>query len=523
MDEKWDDLKKPVRDAEKGNQLNTFPELSIAFWRWSIWKMFESENAPKRGVIAFISNRKYLTGWPYAGLRKMMRERFDRIEIIDLRGDVRRGARGDIERDQGVFNIQVGTCITLAIADGSKAEGTLADVIYNDAWMHEHVSRRAKLDWMLEGEEAGVLPDSVNVERNALEDMRPLPFMNGDLISVREAFSFAKSGMKSGNDDALVGFDRIKLRKSVEEFIKDKITTYIDARETYYSYRPLDRRWFYNDPTLLNRRGPQMQSVWGDNNVGLYALPAATGEGPAVWCHGLLPDYHALRGNNGGYAFPLYDRRPGHGPFNLNADLIAALELAYGSTVEPEAVFDAILCLLSASSYTTRFAEDLEDVFPHVPFPAARTLFDEAAKLGAEIRAVETFARAPAASVMKGLAMNETAATGPLASVTYEDGTIALCADGSGKITGIPEPVWSFAVSGYRVLQRWISAREGQVIDAEFVPQLRDVAGRIAELIDLFASADSILLRTLADPLSRAALSLAALNSAPVEPAAADE
>lgn len=64
MDEVWDDLKKPVREAGKGGQLNTFPEFSVAFWRWAMWKLFEAENAPKKGVIAFITNRKYLTGWP---------------------------------------------------------------------------------------------------------------------------------------------------------------------------------------------------------------------------------------------------------------------------------------------------------------------------------------------------------------------------------------------------------------------------------------------------------------------------
>jgi predicted helicase len=72
LDHIWDDLKQPVRNAGQGGQLNTFPELSVAFWRWAIWKIFEAENAPRRGVIAFISNRKYLTGWPYAGLRKMI-------------------------------------------------------------------------------------------------------------------------------------------------------------------------------------------------------------------------------------------------------------------------------------------------------------------------------------------------------------------------------------------------------------------------------------------------------------------
>ena len=104
LDGVWDDLKEPVRRAGHGNQLNTFPELSVAFWRWAIWKLFEAENAPRRGVVAFITNRKFLTGWPYAGLRSMMRRRFDRIEIIDLRGD-RRGGRAGVDGDQGVFNI----------------------------------------------------------------------------------------------------------------------------------------------------------------------------------------------------------------------------------------------------------------------------------------------------------------------------------------------------------------------------------------------------------------------------------
>jgi hypothetical protein len=35
LDGVWDDLKEPVRRAGHGNQLNTFPELSVAFWRWA--------------------------------------------------------------------------------------------------------------------------------------------------------------------------------------------------------------------------------------------------------------------------------------------------------------------------------------------------------------------------------------------------------------------------------------------------------------------------------------------------------
>lgn len=130
----WDDLKEPVREAGWGGDLNTFPDLYIAFWRWCLWKLFESEGAPKRGVVCLITNRTFLAGHPYAGLRKMLRERFDRIEIVDLRGDLRGERPAGIDDDENVFAIQAGVCITIAVADGTKAEGTEAQVFYADTW-----------------------------------------------------------------------------------------------------------------------------------------------------------------------------------------------------------------------------------------------------------------------------------------------------------------------------------------------------------------------------------------------------
>ena len=217
MNALWDDLKRPVSDAGQGNQLNTFPELSVAFWRWAMWKLFEAEGAPQRGVVAFISNRKFLTGWPYAGLRRMMRERFDRIEIIDLRGDVRRGPRAGIEHDAGVFDIQVGTAITLAIADGSRA-GQPAEVRYLDSWAEGIFARSAKLGWLASGAADGQLPHSVLVAREPLADFRPRPFADGAWPSLRECFIFNRSGMKSGNDPVFVEADRMSLARNIDDF-----------------------------------------------------------------------------------------------------------------------------------------------------------------------------------------------------------------------------------------------------------------------------------------------------------------
>jgi Type ISP C-terminal specificity domain/N-6 DNA Methylase len=501
----WDDLKKPVSDAGKGNQLNTFEEFSIAFWRWTLWKLFEADNAPQRGVVALITNRKFLTGWPYAGLRKMMREKFDRIEIIDLRGDVRAGPRGDVGGDHGVFNIMVGTAITIAIADGSKQPGTLAEVTYLDCWEEELFARRAKLDWLAGGAENGELPNVVSVVREALDDFRPVPFQNGEWLSIREAFVFSKSGMKSGDDPIFVQVNRALLQANITPLIAGRADpVYLPGLETRLGYRPLDNRWLFNDPSLLNRHGPDMQRAWGQQNVGLYSLKSNTGAGPGVWCHALIPDYHAIKGSNGGYVFPLHDRRIGPNATNISPALIASLGEAYGQPVSAEDIFDAILALLSATSYTQLFAEDLEDVFPHIPFPATHAVFERAVEIGREIRAVESFTRLPAAAYRPpAFCRIASEPNGLVAAVTYRDAAIALCEDGSGQITGVTQVVWDFSVSGYYVLRRWIDGRKGLPANLALMREFRDVAARIAELIHWFDLADLVLADTLAHTLTR--------------------
>lgn len=529
VDRLWDDLKKPVRDAGWANQLNTFPEFSIAFWRWSIWKLFEADNAPRRGVIAFISNRTFLAGKPYAGLRKMLRERFDRIEVIDLRGDVRRGARAGVVGDEGVFNIMVGTAITIAVADGSKAEGALADILYTDSWERDLFSRQAKLDWLDEGTGKGTRPGAISIERALLDAFRPLPFQSQQAPSLSECFRYASSGVQTKRDSFVYAVAKEALINRIVEFKgaagndgKDMFRA-TDARPwdiaqaqplqkdkaILAAYRALDIRHLYNVESFLDRPRPALQQVWGASNIALYAMPFATGAGPALWCHALLPDYHAFSGR-GGYAFPLYDRRAGHGPLNVSPALLAGLALAYAGPISAEDAFDAMLALLSATSYTLRFAEDLEDVFPHVPFPATRAVFDRAAAVGREIRAVETFARPPGpAFLTPGLASVGDHPTGVLGVTGGGTDDMRLCANGSGKVTGMPSAVWDFAVSGYRVLPRWLAARAGQPVDLAFINEFRDITGRINELIHRFAEADLVLEQALTHSLTRDQLGLA--------------
>ncbi len=202
--------------------------------------------------------------------------------------------------------------------------------------------------------------------------------------------------------------------------------------------------------------------------------------------------------------------------------MIASLGEAYGLPIAPEDIFDAILCLLSAKSYTRRFAEDLEDVFPHIPFPATHDVFSQAAAIGREIRGLQAFTREPAAAFRpKAFCRIASEPGGAVAAVTYRDGEIVLCENGSGRISGITEAVWSFSVSGYRVFPRWIDGRKGLPATLAFIRELRDVAARIAELIHWFDAADLVLDATLGDTLTRAELGFPAPE--PAEPEQDDD
>jgi predicted helicase len=561
----WDDLKQPVRNAGWGNELNTFPELSVAFWRWCLWKIFESEGAPGRGVVCLITNRTFLAGHPYAGLRQMLRQRFDRLEILDLRGDLRGARPAAVTQDEGVFNIETGVCILTAMATNTeRPQGALAEVFYADAWRHGAFTEAQKLAWVEQATAASDAISFVHIEGTDLTDFVPAGFQGLDWASVDQCFSFSKSGVKTQRDELVYSFTPGRLENKIDFFLKaDPSQAWVnffpssevsDANESLSvspaalnsakrtarvrferarsnlvntahiqlrCYRPFDRRFLYTDSAFVSRHGPELNAAWGDTNGCLYAMPSGTGAGPAIWVHGLLPDYHAFSGR-GGYAFPLWDRRHGPAAHNLKPALLAGLGAVYGRAIMPEAAFNAIIALLSASSYTMRFAWDLEEVFPHIPFPAEASVFEQAAQIGAEIAALQSFARAPGAGFrsakLVGQATGRALKIPSLGSAFLAEnddfGRIPLLEDQSLRLANVPKRVWDFAVSGYRVLYRWLKVREGEAL-ADIQRDACDIAWRIEELLHWTDATDAVLEAALQRPLTKTVLGLAAPPAQP--------
>jgi hypothetical protein len=88
-------------------------------------------------------------------------------------------------------------------------------MVYNDAWAHDLVSQRQKLDWLAQGAEDGRREGGVAVVRGALDDFRPLPFMNGELISLPDCFDFRLSGLQTKRDQFVYGFSEDELSERI--------------------------------------------------------------------------------------------------------------------------------------------------------------------------------------------------------------------------------------------------------------------------------------------------------------------
>lgn len=113
-------------------------ELSVMFWRWAVWKVFEQHE--ESGLVSFSTTRAYLSSPGHAGMRKFLREIADQFYVIDLGGDSRYAGT----RDQNVFDIATGVCIGIAVRRGPTNSAVPADVKY----LRVSGTRQEKFDFL---------------------------------------------------------------------------------------------------------------------------------------------------------------------------------------------------------------------------------------------------------------------------------------------------------------------------------------------------------------------------------------
>ena len=394
------------------------------------------------GIVAFVTNHNFIEGQAFDGMRKHLSEACDKIYLLDLGGNVRKGAPGD----SNVFDIQVGVSINLFVKKGTR-QSKSARIFYNGETAE--LPKEATFEFLDASEHIGnvnwksIQPDARHTWlteglREDFETFLPMgrkqtKAAKGEVSGV--IFHQFSSGVKTNRDAWAINFYREALTTNVQRMIEfynaqvskwqgivDKSSTTIDDSVTYNNTRiswslGLKRKLASGyiaefTPERIRRtlyRPFTKSRLYFDRFMaeGVYVFPSIfpTPETEAenrVICVNVSREKsftslmtnciseHIMTGGFGsaGQCFPfyLYDENGENRRENITDWALAQFCEHYrGANITKWDIFYYTYALLHHPAYRERYQVNLKRDLPHIPYASKFWEFAEAGKRLADI------------------------------------------------------------------------------------------------------------------------------------------
>ena len=474
-----EDFLAPARAAGAGVHLKNLYNDYVYFWRWALWKVFDSTDDP--GIVTFITASSYLRGPGFVGMRRKMREVFDELWIIDLEGDSL-GAR----KTDNVFAIRTPVAIAIGVRSGPPSPDTPANIhkvkltgserekletldsiesfddldwrecspdwdtpfypvgigAYFDwpsitdvfPWQHSGVQFKRK--WPI-GETTDLLEHRWRTLLSQPLEDRPRLFRETPDRSIRRE---SPRLLESGSDPAIA-------------------TLHADAPAPEivpYAYRSFDRQYILRDARLGDRIRPVLHRSHGERQTYITSLlTKVLGTGPAATATVATPDLDHFSGRGAKDAIPLWRDTDATEP-NVTGGLLEELTAVHGGSISSERLFAYAYGILSQPEYVRHFWDELELPPPRLPITKDSDLFARVADHGERLLQLHTYRSVP---------QGESRCTKPVsldeypAGYHYDPGTKTLRV-GDGEFAPVDPKVWSYSVSGLQVVRSWLNQRK---------------------------------------------------------------
>lgn len=321
-------------------------------------------------------------------------------------------------------------------------------------------------------------------------------------LSPEDARSEFKLGKDARDWKVKTAQKDVKATGPTKNHIEQMLFRPFDRRYTYYTGTA---RGFYASPCskVMNHMleedasGIPPESDLDQKNLGLIASRSVEIAGGRysyvkkqwqpvgfehVFCAQDIIQHHSASLKEVNYLFPLYVK-PTASPTaklykvkrlaNLDQVFIANVTKKYAlgwvddghgdleQTIGAEDVFDYIYAILHSPSYRQRYGEFLRLDFPHIPFTSDLTLFTSLAAKGNKLMQLHTMQSTElemkdTESPIHGEGSNE------VEMIRYEGNRVWINKD--QYFTPVGVAAWEFHVGGYRVCERWLFDRTGQVL-----------------------------------------------------------
>ena len=484
-----EDFLAPARKAGAGVHLKNLYNDYVYFWRWALWKVFDStEDA---GIVTFITASSYLRGPGFAGMRRKLREVFDELWIIDLEGDSI-GAR----KTDNVFAIRTPVAIAIGVRDGSPQPDVPAKVWKTRLTGSDHEKlaalevveslaefpwRECSLEWDMPFYPAGTgsyfdWPVVTNVfpwQHSGVQLKRTWPIGETHKVLVDRWRALLAQSPKDRSRLFRETRDRTVLQRypRLLSVGSDPPLGALGTDEPtpeicMYAYRSFDRQYVLRDARLGDFCRPVLHRTHGQHQVYLTSLlTGILGHGPGSVASAEIPDLHYFCGRGAKDVIPLWRDTEATQP-NVAEGILKGIGATHGSTISAEDLFSYAYGILAQPEYVKRFWEELELPPPRLPITKDADLFKRVAEHGARLLYLHTYGERFGTSSDDGsVQLGEARCTKAVSFEQYPKGFLydpkeQVLNVGNGEFAPVSPNVWDYSVSGLQVVKSWLDRRK---------------------------------------------------------------
>ena len=401
------------REQHHGKYEYKLHDLAVYFWRWSLWKAFES-TSDQRGIVAFITTSAYLDGPGFAGMRRYLREHTDFGWIIDLSPE----GHWSPVRTRIFPTVPHPVCIGIFARDSNADNSDSPEMNYLAISGDQREKFQALKDvgvrapgWGKCAKAATASLRSARLESwlqyPAIEDLLPYTSLgvtcNRAWVRAPEKEVLARRWRRLIMADAE---EKRALMKETRDRTIDKlvpafpgehvalplrIETSPVPRIEPIGFRSFDRQYLIADQRVVDFLRPDLWRLRGEKQVFLVTqLREPLTSGPAVVFSAEVPDTHYFKGHHGGRVIPLYRDSRQRIP-NVAPGLLALLSRHLGATIADDDLLAYIAGVAAHSGYTRRFHDELAQPGVRIPLTAVPWLWREAVDIGRQVIWLHTF------------------------------------------------------------------------------------------------------------------------------------
>jgi len=507
-----EDYKKDVREERNIQPLSDDYIKFIRFAQWKIEQVGE-------GVIGYITNNEYLSGLIHRGMRRKLFETFDKIYILNLHGDLRKGDTTlEGRRDENVFDITKGVSISLFIKNAKLSQ---KKVFYADLIR----TRKEKYRYLLNN-------DVLTTKWQAIKPKEPFYFFvprkikkeiteqYENFLPITDIFSKYECGIKTHRDRFIVADTREELENRLNTFINDKVTDeqlkktfQIKNTKTWnmesarkklrevgiqeekfrtYDYRPFSTKWVYLSNILMDRpRGKEIHDVSSEN----LALVTTRQLAYLPFQHAFVTDKLAdiclisLRTKESSYIFPLYLFKNKKKISNIKDKNFQKLKATFGKEVRPVDIFNYIYAVLHSNKFRKRYAEFLKIDYPRIPFTSDYKLFSTIVELGRRLIDIHLLNYVSEEERKIGYPIG---GSNVVEKREYDKQNQRIYINKTQFFEGILEEEWNFYIGGHQLLDRCLKEVKGRKLSLEDIHYFIKIIVSIRETTRIMQKLDEL-------------------------------